>query len=90
MQLAAVDQDLDHVAGDRAQDLVGIDLVPDDGPGGDDGGRAGEDDVVVGLEDHIRMRLDIAALADDPLDDGRRPTSSLMALTVRPEPAETR
>ena len=37
VELAAVDQDLDHVAGNRLQDFVGIDLLADDRLCGDDG-----------------------------------------------------
>jgi hypothetical protein len=71
MKLAIVDQHFNHISGDCPQNLVGIDLVTNDGLGGDDGdGRTGDDDVVAFLENRVQMRLDIGALADNSLDDG--------------------
>jgi hypothetical protein len=71
VKLAIVDQHLNYIAGDRPQNLVSIDLVTDDGFGGDNsGGRTGDDDVVAFLENRVQMRLDIGALADNSLDDG--------------------
>ena len=71
MELAAVDQHVDHIAGDRSQDLVGVDFGADDGSGGDKGGgRTGDDDVIAGFEDRIHLRLDIGSVADNSLDDG--------------------
>ena len=50
MELAVVDQHLNDIAGDRTQDLVGIDLGTNDRFGGDNGGgRAGNDDVIADL-----------------------------------------
>jgi hypothetical protein len=71
VELAVVDQHLNDIAGDRTQDLVGIDLGTNDGFGGDNGGgRAGNDDVIADLENRAQMRFDIGALADNSLDDG--------------------
>ena len=71
MELVTVDQYLDHVAGDRTQDLISIDLGTDDGLGRDNGGgRTGNDNVIAILEDRVQVRLDIGASTDNSLHDG--------------------
>ncbi|MGY4326929.1 uncharacterized protein (UPF0212 family) [Bradyrhizobium sp. LB7.2] len=70
VELAIVDQQLDHVAGNRFEDLIGVDLGADDCPGGNHGCSApGDDDVVARLKQGIQMGFDIDPLANDALDD---------------------
>src|SRR5258708_22417097 len=71
MELATVDQHLNHIAGDRSQDLVSVDFASDDGFGSDNGGcRPRNDDVVAGFENGVQMGFDVGPLADNSLDDG--------------------
>ncbi len=71
MKIPIVDQHFHDIAGNRPQDFVGIDLVPDDRLGGDDGGRrAGNDDVIGGLENGVPVRLDVDAAPDNPFGHG--------------------
>ena len=71
VQLALGDQHFHDVAGDRAQDFVGIDLVADDGSSRRRLPRwSGNDDVVAGRKHGIHLWLDIGAIAHDALDHG--------------------
>ena len=70
MEMAAVDEDVDHIARNCLQDFVGIDLLADDRLCRDEGsGSPGDDDVVAGFEDAVEARLDIGSLPHDSLDD---------------------
>ncbi len=71
VELAIVNQHFHHIARDRTQDLVSIDLGTNDGFGGDNGGgRTGNDNVIAFVENRVQMRLDIGAFSDNSLDDG--------------------
>src|SRR3954447_20073356 len=69
MELAIVDEDLDHVAGNRLQDLVGVDLGANNRLCSDDGGGATcDNDVVVRFKNSVAMRLDVSSLPYDALN----------------------
>src|SRR3954451_18619357 len=71
MEPAVVDQHLNDIAVDRAQDLVSMDLGTNEGCGRDNGcGLAGNDDVVAILEHRLEVRLDIGSFTHNSLDDG--------------------
>ena len=69
VELAIVNEDVDHIAGKSLQDLVGVDFGANNRLCSDNRRRATRDDDVVARFKHcVAMRLDIGALAHDPLD----------------------
>src|SRR4051812_32688438 len=68
MELAVVDEDVDHIAWKSLQDLVGVDLGPNNRLCGDNGGGATcDNDVVVRFKNGVAMRLDVSSLPYDAL-----------------------
>ncbi len=70
MEIAAVDEDVDHVARNSLQNLVGIDLLADDRLCSDEGRRSpGNDDVVARFENGVEARLNVGSIPHYSLDD---------------------